>query len=85
MKLDPNKANITVLFNTLLSPDCDNAGILKQEGQNNILPYWSVYNKNIKAGGVTSSNEWHSITLVCLVWVYWIATNLINIINEHKI
>lgn len=85
MKLDPNKANITVLFNTLLSPDCDNAGILKQEGQNNILPYWSVYNKNIKAGGVTSSNEWHSITLVCLVWVYWIATNLINVINEHKI
>lgn len=67
MKLDPNKANITVLFNTLLSPDCDNAGILKQEGQNNIFPYWSVYNKNIKAGGVTSSNEWHSITLVCLV------------------
>ena len=33
MKLYPNKANITVLFNTLLSPDCDNAGILKQEGQ----------------------------------------------------
>ena len=33
MKLDPNKANTTVLFNTLLSPDCDNAVVLKKEGQ----------------------------------------------------
>ena len=51
MKLDPNKANTTVLFNTLLSPDCDNAVVLKKRGTN-ILPYWSVYNKSNKQEGL---------------------------------